>query len=104
MIETRKTFCRYCHVVCGLEVDVDGGRVVAVRGDRDNEVTRGYTCQKGRAEVERVHHPDRLLAPERRDEGGWRQLAKDRALDEVAERLGDVIARHGPDSVAVYTG
>ena len=104
MVETKKTFCRFCHVFCGLEVDVDGGRVVAVRGDRDNEVTRGYTCQKGRAEVERVHHPDRLLAPERRDEGGWRQLAKDRALDEVAERLGDVIARHGPDSVAVYTG
>ncbi len=104
MIETRKTFCRFCHVLCGMEVDVEGGRVVAVRGDRDNEVTRGYTCQKGRAEVERIGHEDRLLAPERRDEGGWTRLAKSRALDEVAERLGDIVARHGPESVAVYTG
>jgi anaerobic selenocysteine-containing dehydrogenase len=104
MLETRKSFCRFCHVFCGLEVDVDDGRVVAVRGDRDNEVTRGYTCQKGRAEVERVHHPDRLLAPERRDESGFTQLTKSDALDEVAERLGDIIAKYGPDSVAVYTG
>ena len=104
MIETKKTFCRFCHVFCGMEVDVEAGRVLAVRGDRDNEVTRGYTCQKGRAEVERVHHVDRLRAPERRDPGGWTRLTKADALDEVAERLSDVIARHGPDSVAVYTG
>ncbi len=104
MPETHKTFCRFCHVFCGLEVDVDEGRVVAVRGDRDNEVTRGYTCSKGRAETERIHHPDRLLAAERRDADGWTQLTKQQALDEVAERLGDIVARHGPDSVAVYTG
>jgi anaerobic selenocysteine-containing dehydrogenase len=105
MIETQKSFCRFCHVFCGVDVDVaDGDRVVAVRGDRDNEVSRGYTCQKGRAEPERIHHPDRLLAPERRDEDGWSQLSKRQALDEVAERLGDIVARHGPNSVAVYTG
>jgi anaerobic selenocysteine-containing dehydrogenase len=104
MIETKKSFCRFCHVFCGLEVDVDGGRVVSVRGDRDNVVTQGYTCQKGRAEDERIHHPARLLAPERRDEDGWSRISRAQALDEVAARLGDVIARHGPDSVAVYTG
>lgn len=104
MIETKKSFCRFCHVFCGVEVDIEDGRVLAVRGDRDNAVTRGYTCPKGRAEVERIHHPDRLLAPERRDEDGWTRLSAARALDEVAERIGDIVARHGPDSVAVYTG
>jgi anaerobic selenocysteine-containing dehydrogenase len=104
MTETRKTFCRFCHVFCGMEVDIDQGRVVAVRGDRDNEVTRGYTCQKGRAEVERIAHPDRLLAPQRRDAGGWTDLTRADALDEVAEKLRDVMEQHGPESVAVYTG
>ena len=104
MPETHKTFCRFCHVFCGLEVDVEDGRVVAVRGDRDNEVTRGYSCQKGRAEVERIHHPDRLLSSERRDGETWTSLAPEQALDEVSDRLGDIVARHGPDAVAVYTG
>jgi anaerobic selenocysteine-containing dehydrogenase len=104
MIETKKSFCRFCHVFCGVEVDVEDGRVLAVRGDRDNAVSGGYTCPKGRAEHERIHHPDRLLAPERRGESGWTRLGKAQALDEVAERIGDIVARYGPDSVAVYTG
>jgi len=104
MRETHKTFCRFCHVFCGLDVAVEDGRVVAVRGDRDNAVTRGYTCLKGRAEAERIHHPERLGSPQRRDGDGWTPLDRERALDEVADRLGDILARHGPESVAVYTG
>jgi anaerobic selenocysteine-containing dehydrogenase len=104
MIETRKSFCRFCHVFCGVEVDVEDGRAVAVRGDPDNEVTRGYTCPKGRAELERLYHPDRLQAPERRNGEGWAHIEPHRALDEVAEKLRDIVDRHGPDAVAVYTG
>jgi anaerobic selenocysteine-containing dehydrogenase len=112
MIETKKTFCRFCHVFCGLEVDIDvdetsrdgRGRVVAVRGDRENEVTKGYSCQKGRAEVERIHHPDRLMSPEKREGDRWSQLSTTEALDEVAERLSEIVDRYGPNSVAVYTG
>ncbi len=49
MIETHKSFCRFCHASCGTEVDVEDNRVLAVRGDPDNAVTQGYTCVKGRA-------------------------------------------------------
>ena len=105
MIETHKSFCRFCHVFCGVEVDVEGGRrVVAVRGDKDNAVTRGYTCIKGRAEVERIHHPERLLASQKRTAAGLEPIAKARALDEIAERLRAIIDEHGPHAVAVYTG
>ncbi len=104
MTDTHKTFCRFCHVFCGLEVDVDAGRVVAVRGDRDNAVTHGYTCLKGRAEGERIHHRDRLLSSRRRDGEQWTSIGREEALDEVSDRIGDIVARHGPDAVAVYTG
>jgi anaerobic selenocysteine-containing dehydrogenase len=106
MIETHKSFCRFCHVYCGMEVDVDvaNDRVVAVRGDRENAVSRGYTCQKGRAEVERIHHPDRLLAPRKRVGGGHVDVEPEQALDEIGSRLREIIDRHGPEAVAVYTG
>jgi anaerobic selenocysteine-containing dehydrogenase len=101
---TKKTFCRFCHVFCGMEVDIEDGRIVALRGDRDNEVTRGYTCQKGRAEMERIDHPDRIRQAEVRHGDSWSKIPKQQALDEVAEKLRDIIDQHGPDSVAVYTG
>jgi anaerobic selenocysteine-containing dehydrogenase len=104
VIETHKSFCRFCHVFCGVEVDVEDGRVVAVRGDKDNAVTRGYTCPKGRAEVERIYHPDRVLAPLERTPEGFVEVTPSAALDGVAERLGAIVAEHGPGSVAVYCG
>jgi anaerobic selenocysteine-containing dehydrogenase len=104
MIETHKSFCRFCHVFCGVEVDVEDGRILSVRGDPDNPVTRGYTCQKGRAETERIHHPDRLLASLRRTDAGLVETDNDQALDEIASRLRKIIDEHGPDSVAVYVG
>jgi len=104
MIETRKSFCRFCHVFCGVEVDVEQGRVLAVRGDGENAVTRGYTCQKGRAEPERIHHPERLLAPLRRAASGFVETTPERALDEIGARLRRIIDTHGPHSVAVYVG
>ncbi|MBW2286390.1 MAG: molybdopterin-dependent oxidoreductase [Deltaproteobacteria bacterium] len=104
MIETRKSFCRFCHVFCGVEVDVEDDRVIAVRGDRENAASEGYTCPKGRAEPERIHHPDRILRPRKRDGDRWSELSPDDALDEIGAKLRAIIDEHGPESVAVYVG
>ncbi|MGH0029222.1 MAG: molybdopterin-containing oxidoreductase family protein [Myxococcota bacterium] len=106
MPETHKSFCRFCHVFCGVEVDVDraANRVVAVRGDRENPVSQGYTCAKGRAEIERLYHPKRLTTARKRVGDGHRDVAPEQALDEIALRLRAVIDAHGPESVAVYVG
>lgn len=107
--QTKTSFCRFCHTFCGMKVDVVGNQVVAARGDPDNPVSQGYTCLKGRAEPERINHPDRLLVSKKRTgsklgEPEWADIAPQDALDEIAERLADIIERHGPDAVAVYVG
>ena len=60
VVETHKSFCRFCHAVCGIEVDVEDGRVVAVRGDREHVVSQGYLCVKGRELPAQHTHPARL--------------------------------------------
>ena len=47
--ERHPTYCRICAPQCGLVVDTVDGVVVAVRPDKDNPVSRGYSCPKGRA-------------------------------------------------------
>jgi len=104
MMETKKSFCRFCHASCGIEVDVEDNRVLAVRGDPDNVVSEGYTCIKGRAELERIYHPDRLLAPQKITDGRRSEIPAEQALDEIAAELKEIIDKYGPRSVAAYVG
>ncbi|MBM4266125.1 MAG: hypothetical protein FJ144_05835 [Deltaproteobacteria bacterium] len=50
-MRTHRSFCRFCHAICGIEVDVEGNRAVAVRGDPAHPISKGYLCVKGRAPV-----------------------------------------------------
>ena len=47
-VETKKSFCRFCHAFCALEVDVEDNKVIEVRGDASDPIYGGYTCIKGR--------------------------------------------------------
>jgi anaerobic selenocysteine-containing dehydrogenase len=102
---THKTFCRFCHALCGIEADIEDNRVVAVRGDRDHPLSQGFTCIKGRQLAEQHNDPNRLRQTLRRNAGGgFDPVASEQAMDEVAEILKRIIDRHGPRSVALYNG
>lgn len=104
-METRRTFCRFCHANCAMLVDVEDGRALGVRGDPDDPMFGGYTCIKGRQLAEAHNSPERLLAClVRNRDGAFVPTSTERALDEVAARLRAIIDAHGPHSVAVYAG
>jgi anaerobic selenocysteine-containing dehydrogenase len=103
-IETHTTFCRICESLCGLEVEVDGGRVVKIRADDAHVATRGFSCPKGLRQQEIYSSPDRLLAPEKRTANGWERVGWDRALGEIGAKVRQIRADHGPDGIAMYVG
>jgi len=41
------TFCRICESLCGLEVEVLGGRVARILPDARHVATGGFACVKG---------------------------------------------------------
>ena len=105
MVTTHKSFCRFCHAVCGIEVDVEDGRVVDVRGDRDHVVSQGYLCVKGRELAEQHTSPARLRGTVRRTEdGAFVPVASEAAMDAIAERIATIVGRDGPNAIAVYSG
>jgi anaerobic selenocysteine-containing dehydrogenase len=104
-VETGKSYCRICTAFCALEVEIEDGRVTAVRGDRGDPVSGGYTCLKGRQLPHQIHGPERLRRSlRRRPDGSFEPIPTQQALDEIAPRLASVLERHGPRAVASYNG
>ncbi len=99
-----RTGCPYCGTGCGLIAEVNGGRVVAVKGDPLHPVNRGATCRKP------LRLPEALVAPDRALEPLWRDTLDDRfrprtwrqVSGELARRLTQAQRDHGPDSIAFY--
>jgi len=105
MIVTEPSFCRLCTALCPILVTIEDRRAVEVHGDRDAPLFGGYTCPKGRALPEIHASPDRLLhSLQRRPDGSHEFIHSDQLIVEVAERLGEIVERHGPNAVAMYTG
>ncbi|MEP6874708.1 MAG: molybdopterin-dependent oxidoreductase [Burkholderiales bacterium] len=106
MLTVRKSFCRTCAAYCGVELRIDEqGRLVDIRGDRENERTEGYACFKGLRAVDSHNGSGRLLHPlKRQPDGSFARIPMAQALDEIAAKLRVLIDARGPDTVAVYRG
>lgn len=82
-----KTICPYCSLGCGLYLGVHNGKVVEVKGDRENPINCGSLCVRGRFGLGFVHHPDRLSSPLIRQNGQWVEVSWEEAIEEVAEKF-----------------
>lgn len=99
-----RTMCPMnCHpTLCGMLVEVEGGRLLAVRGDPDNPDSQGFLCVRGQASREIIDNPRRCLVPllrSRRD-AAWEPASWDAALDRIAERM----QRAGRKAVGLWSG
>jgi anaerobic selenocysteine-containing dehydrogenase len=87
-------------------VQVEGGRVVRIQGDRANPLTAGFACAKVNRDHELVHSAQRLATPLRRTgpkgEGKFQPFGWDEALDEIVARWKAIIAADGPLALLGY--
>ena len=105
MTSTETSFCRLCTALCPIVVTIEDGRAVAVHGDREAPLFGGYTCPKGRALPEIHSSPERLLhSLKKRPDGSHERISSEQLVVEVADHLSEIVDRHGPRSVAMYTG
>lgn len=93
-----RTTCPYCGVGCGVLAQRSATGDITVQGDPAHPANRGRLCSKGTALAQTLGIEGRLLAPEI----DGQVVSWDAALDHVAARFAECIARHGPDSVALY--
>ncbi len=101
---TEHTFCRICEALCGLEVDVERGRVTDVRPDADHVATRGFGCLKGLRQHKMYASVDRLRYPERRIGSRWERTSWADAMRGIGDKVRSIRTQHGPNAIAMYVG
>ncbi|HEY3612467.1 MAG TPA: molybdopterin-dependent oxidoreductase [Gaiellales bacterium] len=95
-----------CPDTCSWLVEVEDGRAVDLRGDREQPYTHGALCPKVNRYLDAVNGDGRVTQPLRRvgpkGAGEFEQIGWDEALAATAAGLRAAIDRHGPESVLPY--
>ena len=107
----RKTFfggCPHdCPDTCAMIYEVEDGKLVEVRGNKEHPMTRGTLCVKLKDYHDHHYNPDRVLHPLRRvGPKGSRQFARiswDEAIAEITARWTDIIAKYGSQAIMPYS-
>jgi anaerobic selenocysteine-containing dehydrogenase len=104
--ESRKEFtiCRVCHANCSLIVELEDDRIVNVVGDKNNPVSKGFSCIKGRTMGAYHDYPARLKQPQKKIGDGFISIGLNQAIGEISEKLNAIISEYGSRSVASYCG
>jgi anaerobic selenocysteine-containing dehydrogenase len=103
-VRTAIRTCPLCEATCGIAVEIEGDRVVRVRGDEEDPFSRGFICPKGSTLGELHHDPDRLREPLVRRGGRLEKASWDEAFAAIEAGLMPILEEHGRQSLAVLVG
>lgn len=98
--------CTLCEAHCGVAVTVDreAGRVLDIRGDENDPMSRGYVCPKSVGLAALSEDPDRLRHPVKRVGEKFVEISWEEAFDLVTSRLLEIREAHGANAIATYLG
>jgi predicted molibdopterin-dependent oxidoreductase YjgC len=98
-----RTTCSYCGVGCQMHLHVRKDRIVKVTGVEDVGPNYGSLCVKGRFGYEFIHDHERLTQPLIRENGSFREVSWNEALNRVADTFKRIKSQHGADAIGVLS-
>ena len=102
--ETVKSYCRLCQAFCGYDVTIEDGRIVRLKGDKNDASSEGYFCFKGMRTIDHYHSSERVKRSLVRREGKLVEGDSREILAEAGDRLAAIVRESGPESVGFFTG
>jgi anaerobic selenocysteine-containing dehydrogenase len=103
-VSTHFGICPLCEATCGVAIEYEGPRIIEIRGDDKDPLSRGYICPKAVALQDLHEDPDRLRQPVAKVDGVFVPIGWDEAFERAGQLLGAVRKQHGKDALAFYYG
>ena len=91
----KPTTCQGCTSWCAVQVYVENGRALKVRGNPNSKVNGANSCVRSHLSLQQVYDPDRIKVPMKRtnpkkgpsEDPGFVPISWDEALDTIADRI-----------------
>jgi len=98
-IQSIKSVCTHCSVGCTVIAEVDNGVWVGQEPGYDSPFNLGAHCAKGAAVREHAHGERRLKYPMKKENGEWKRISWEQAIEEIGDGMETIREESGPDSV-----
>ncbi|WP_417347820.1 thiosulfate reductase PhsA [Ferrimonas sp.] len=99
-----KSICEMCSTRCPISARIVNGKNVSILGNANAKSFGGAVCARGGAGHSLLYDKQRLVKPLKRvgerGEGKWKEIEWDEAYALIAEKLGAIKEKYGPESVA----
>ncbi len=106
-IQNIPTYCDICFWKCGAIAYLKDGELWKIEGNPDDPLSRGRLCPRGTGGIGAHTDPDRLRAPlmkkSVRGAEEWVEVTWDEALNFIAKKMREIKAKHGPESMALFS-
>jgi formate dehydrogenase major subunit len=99
VVTLRKNICTHCSVGCSVIAKVANDVWIGQEPDFDSPINRGSHCCKGAAVRDDVVGDRRLRYPVKLVDGQWHRIPWDQAINEIGDKLLEIRAKSGPESV-----
>ncbi|HQR19632.1 MAG TPA: molybdopterin-dependent oxidoreductase [Burkholderiaceae bacterium] len=104
--------CQGCTQWCAIQIFVEDGRAVRVRGNPASKTNHGYVCPRGHLIPQQVYDPDRVKVPLKRTNPAkgrgvdpkWVPVTWDEALDIVATKMIELRNANEPEKLVYMRG
>jgi anaerobic selenocysteine-containing dehydrogenase len=106
------TACQGCTQWCAIQIFVQNGRAVRVRGNPLSKTNGGYVCPRGHLIPQQTYDPDRIKVPMKRTnpqkgrgiDPKWVPITWDEALDTVADKMIELRKNNEPHKLTYIRG
>ncbi len=103
-MQTHYRTCNICEALCGIEIQHEGEKIISIKGDPKDPLSRGHICPKAVALQDFYHDEDRLRNPLKKTEKGFVEISWEEAFDYTVSRIKQVQEEHGMNAVATFLG
>ncbi|MEK7874865.1 MAG: molybdopterin-dependent oxidoreductase, partial [Pseudomonadota bacterium] len=106
------TACQGCTQWCAIQIFVQDGRAVRVRGNPLSKTTNGYVCPRGHLIPQQTYDPDRIKVPMKRTnlrkgrgiDPKFVPISWDEALDTIADKMLELRKNNEPHKLVYLRG